>query len=83
MDRGGKRGWGTPYHRLYGQMALGDFTYSDGEMALIVVMLHEGRCAVIELTNTLCNEHGGEVAITDFLNSGIEERVLSSQGSAS
>jgi hypothetical protein len=83
MDRGGKRGWGTPYHRLYGQMALGDFTHSNGEMALIVVMLDQGRCAVIELTNTLGNEHGGEIAITNFLNSGIEERVLGSQGSAS
>ncbi len=37
----------------------------------------------IELANTLRNEHGGEIAIADFLNSGIEERVLSSQGSAS
>jgi hypothetical protein len=52
-------------------------------MALIVVMLHQGWCAVIELTNTLGNEHGGEIAITDLLNSGIKERVLGSQGSAS
>jgi len=64
-------------------MAFGDFTYGNGEMALIVVMLHQGRCAVIELTNTLGNEHGGEIAITDLLNSGIKERVLGSQGSAS
>jgi hypothetical protein len=64
-------------------MALGDFTHSNGEMALIVVMLHQGWCAVIELTNTLGNEHGGEIAITDLLNSGIKERVLGSQGSAS
>jgi len=64
-------------------MSLGDFTHSNGEMALIAVMLHQGRRAVIELANTLCNEHGGEITITDLLNSGIEERMLSSQGSAS
>jgi len=64
-------------------MSLGDFTHSNGEMALIAVMLHQGWGAVIELANTLRNEHGGEIAITDFLNSGIEERMLSSQGSAS
>jgi hypothetical protein len=52
-------------------------------MALIAVMLHQGWGAMIELANTLRNEHGGEIAITDFLNSGIEERMLSSQGSAS
>jgi len=64
-------------------MSLGDFTHSNGEMALINVILHQGRGAMIELANTLCNEHGGEIAIADLLNSGIEERVLSSQGSAS
>jgi hypothetical protein len=64
-------------------MSLGDFTHRNGEMALIDVMLHQGRGAMIELANALRNEHGGEIAITDFLNSGIEERVLSSQGSAS
>ena len=53
MDRGGKGGWGTPYHRLYGQMSLGDFTHSNGEMALIAVVLHQSRRAVIELANTL------------------------------
>ena len=83
MDRGSKRGWGTPYHRLYGQMSLGDFPHSNGEMALIAFVFHQGRRAVIELANTLRNEHGGEIAITDLLNSGIEERMLSSQGSAS
>jgi len=64
-------------------MSLGDFTHSNGEMALINVILHQSRGAMIELANTLRNEHGGEVAIADFLNCGIEERVLSSQGSAS
>jgi len=64
-------------------MSLGNFTHSNGEMALIAIMLHQGRGTVIELTNTLRNEHGAEIAITDFLNSGIEERMLSSQGSAS
>jgi hypothetical protein len=64
-------------------MSLGDFTYSNGEMALIAFILHQGRSAVIELTNTLCNEHGGEIAIADFLNGGIEKRMLGSQGSAS
>jgi hypothetical protein len=64
-------------------MSRGDFTHSNGEMALINVVLHQSRRTVIELANTLCNEHGGEIAITDFLNSGIEERMLSSQGSAS
>ena len=39
---GANAGWGTPYHRLYGQMSLGNFTHSDGEMALIAVVLHEG-----------------------------------------
>ena len=74
---------GTPYHRLYVQMSLGDFTHSNGEMALIAFVLNQGRRAMIELANTLRNEHGGEIAITDSLNSGIEERMLSSQGSAS
>jgi hypothetical protein len=83
MDRRGKGGWGTPYHRLYGQMSLGDFTHSNGEMALIAFMLHQGSRTVIELADTLRNEHGSEIAITDFLNSGIEERMLGSQGSAS
>jgi len=64
-------------------MFLGDFTHSNGGMALIAVMLHHGRRVVIELANTLRNEHSGEIAITNFLNSGIEERMLSSQGSAS
>jgi hypothetical protein len=64
-------------------MSLGDFPYSNGEMALIAFVFHQGRRAVIELANTLCNEHGGEITITDFLNSGIEERMLGSQGSAS
>jgi len=83
MNRGGKRRWGTPDHWLYGEMSLGDFTYRNGEMALIAIVLHQGRRAVIELANTLRNEHGGEIAITDFLDSGIEERMLGSQGSAS
>ena len=83
MDRRGKCGWGTPYHRLDGQMSLGDFTHRNSEMALIAFVLHQGRRAVIELADTLRNEHSGEIAITDFLNSGIEERMLSSQGSAS
>jgi hypothetical protein len=64
-------------------MSLSDFTHSNGEMALIAFILHQGRGAVIELTDTLCNEHGGEIAIPNFLNSGIEERMLGSQGSAS
>jgi len=64
-------------------MSLGDFPHSNGEMALIAFVFYQGRCAVIELANTLRNEHRGEIAITDFLNSGIEERMLSSQGSAS
>jgi len=64
-------------------MSFGDFTHSNGEMALVFITLHEGWCAVVELTNTLCNEHGRKIAITDFLNSGIEECMLGSQGSAS
>ena len=83
MDRREKRGWRTSYHRLYGQMSFGDFTHSNGEMTLIAFVLYQGRRAVIELADTLRNKHGGEIAITDFLNSGIEERMLSSQGSAS
>jgi hypothetical protein len=64
-------------------MSLGDFTHSNDEMALIAYVLHQGRRTVIELADTLRNKHGGEIAITDLLNSGIEERMLSSQGSAS
>jgi hypothetical protein len=64
-------------------MSFGDFTHSNGEMALVFITLHEGWRAVVELTNTLCNEHGRKIAITDFLNSGIEECMLGSQGSAS
>jgi hypothetical protein len=64
-------------------MSLGDFTHSNDKMALIAGVLHQGRRTVIELADTLRNKHGGEIAITDLLNSGIEERMLSSQGSAS
>jgi hypothetical protein len=46
-------------------------------------MFHEGARAMVELANTLRNQHGGEIAIADLLNRGIEERMLGSQGSAS
>jgi hypothetical protein len=64
-------------------MSFGDFTHSNGEMAFIFITLHEGWGAVVELTNTFRNEHGRKVAIADFFNSGIEECMLGSQGSAS
>ena len=38
---------------------------------------------MVELANTLRDQHGGNIAIADLLNSGIEERMLSSQGLAS
>ena len=83
MDRGSKHGWGTSDSRLYGQMSLGDFTHRNGEMAFIFIAFHKSGRAVVELANTLRNEHGGKIAIANFLNSGIEDRMLGSQGSAS
>jgi len=64
-------------------MPFGDFTYGNGEMAFLFITFHEGWGAVVKLTNTFCNEHGRKIAIADFLNSGIEECMLGSQGSAS
>jgi len=61
----------------------GDLTYSNSEIAFIFFMFHEGARAMVELANTLRNQHGGEIAIADLLNRGIEERMLGSQGSAS
>lgn len=34
---------------------------------------------MMELANTFRNQHGGKVAITHFLDSGIKERMLDSQ----
>jgi hypothetical protein len=64
-------------------MSLGDFTHRNGEMAFIFIAFHKSGRAVVELANTLRNEHGGKIAIADFLNSGIKDRMLGSQGSAS
>jgi len=64
-------------------MSLGDLTHSYSKMAFVFFSFHEGRGAVVELANTLRNQHGGEIAIADFFNSGIEERMLGSQSSAS
>jgi hypothetical protein len=64
-------------------MSFSDFTHGNGEMAFVFIILHEGWRAVVELTNALRNEHGRKIAIANFLNSGIEECMLGSQGSAS
>jgi hypothetical protein len=64
-------------------MPFGDFTHGNSEMAFIFFMCDEGARAMVELANTLRNQHGGEIAIADLLNRGIEERMLGSQGSAS
>ena len=79
-NRCGKR---APYSGHYGEVPFGDFTHSNSEMAFILFMFYEGGRAMVELANTLRNQHGGEIAIADFLNRGIEERMLGSQGSAS
>jgi hypothetical protein len=60
-------------------MSLGNLTDSNCEMAFIFLTFHKGACAMVELANTLRNQHGGEITIADFLNGGIEERMLSSQ----
>jgi hypothetical protein len=64
-------------------MSLGDLTHDNCEMAFIFFTFYEGTGAVVELANTLRNQHGSKIAIADFLNRGIEERMLSSQGLAS
>src|SRR5215813_412748 len=83
VERRNRCGNGAPCRGHYGEVSFGDFTHSNSEMAFILFMFYEGRGAVVELANTLRNQHGGEIAIADFLNRGIEERMLGSQGSAS
>jgi len=61
----------------------GDLTHRNSEMAFMFFMVHEGGGAMVELANTLRNQHGGEIAIADLLNRGIEERMLGSQSSVS
>ena len=83
VDRRNRCGQRAPCRGHYGEVSFGDFTHSNSEMAFILFMFYEGGGAVVELANTLRNQHGGEIAITNFLNRGIEERMLGSQGSAS
>jgi len=61
----------------------GDLTHGNSKKTFIFFIVNEGARAMVELANTLRNQHGGEITIADSLNRGIEERMLGSQGSAS
>jgi hypothetical protein len=64
-------------------MSFGNFTHRNGEMAFVFITFHKGWRTVVELANTFRNEHGRKIAVANFLNSGIKECMLVSQGSAS
>jgi hypothetical protein len=68
---------------IQGQESFGDFTYSNGKIALLFLSLDASMRTMLELTDAFGDEHRGEVAITHFLNSPIEKLVLGGQGTAS
>lgn len=60
-------------------MSLGNLTHGYSEIAFVFITGYVRWSAMMQLADTLGNQHGGKIAISDLSDSGIEEFVLCRQ----